>query len=1080
MNYEWREELLSEETGKPENSHQCPTITLQLENITTRALIDSGSQISCVSEQFYDQNASILSRVPSLPVVGTSVIGATGGRPVKLRKQIYAEFNMGRLRSNGVFVIVPRLTKTCIIGVDILEPLEGIINFKHNELTVRNLEVEQIMSTSSEGPREELVEMCCMSKANVDKTDDEEFEDQLENKVSNIAGITRKERARYSELIRRYREIFRTKPGRISGYHHELHLRENAVYRKHSYPTPMQYEKQIDKEIRGMLEDDIIRRSNSPYTNPLVVTPKKDGRIRLCLDARRLNEILEDDYEGTESMEVLFIRCRGKRVFTRLDLNMSFWQIPLHPDSRKFTAFLYKGKCYEHVVTPFGLKTSTAALVRGLDTVLGDLGEFVIPYVDDILIASESDHAHLQHLETVLHRFEQHNVTLNIRKCEIKVTKVNFLGHILSPEGIQPDPLRIQAIKDFTTPKNKKQLQGFLGTVNFSAKFTDKVANKLVPLLELLRKEKKWIWEPKHQEAFENIKDLFGNWVMLHFPDPRKTFYLQTDASDYAIGVIVYQVDDTGCSLIIGCSSRTLKGAEITYCTTEKELLALVWSLQKYHNMLFGASIIHRTDHRALTFLKTCRLLSGRLMRWTLAIQDYNLRIEFCPGKENIVADALSRQTCPEMEPTEFKREQIVLYPLARRVSARLSRDMKDLKVKQEEDPKLKEVMRNLKEDKGNDSRHKLAEGILYRKGGNGWKVFLPLSMIRDLVQECHEVYNHIGSRKCLRMICEDFYHPGLHRKIKFLLRACDKCQRNKPATQSSLGVYQPILTSKPLDAAFVDFYGPLPASTFGYRYVLVILDGFTKYVKIYPLRKQTTRAAMIKIFTDYIPKFGKPTRVVTDHGTQFTSQLWKQKLSGEGIQHTLTSIRHPQANMVERVNREISKFLRLLLEDTKHSSWYGKLQIVEDLLNQTHHETTGFTPMELMVGKKPSRFWLRWIPKERVKEDMPLERKLVLVGERIHKIGQKRAQKFNNMRNVATYQTGELVMVKAYNISDKMLGRSAKFMAVFEGPYIVKKLIRDSTAVIVDPQTNMERGMFHFNDLKKYWTDTKKCGMRN
>ena len=198
-----------------------------------------------------------------------------------------------------------------------------------------------------------------------------------------------------------------------------------------------------------------------------MVTPKKDGKIRLCLDARRLNEILDDDYEGTENMNVLFHRCRGKRVFSRIDLNMSFWQIPLHPDSRKFTAFLYKGKCYEHVVTPFGLKTSTAALVRGLDTVLGGLGEFVIPYVDDILVASETDLAHLRHLEEILQRFEQHNVTLNFRKCEIKVTEVIFLGHVLSPEEIRPDLSSVQAIREFIEPKNKKQLQGFLGTVNF-------------------------------------------------------------------------------------------------------------------------------------------------------------------------------------------------------------------------------------------------------------------------------------------------------------------------------------------------------------------------------------------------------------------------------------------------------------------------------------------------------------------------------------------------------------------------------------------------------------------------------------
>ena len=681
--------------------------------------------------------------------------------------------------------------------------------------------------------------------------------------------------------------------------------------------------------------------SDSPYTNPLVVTPKKDGKIRLCLDARR---------------------------------NMSFWQIPLHPDSRKFTAFLYKGKCYEHVVTPFGLKTSTAALVRGLDTVLGGLGEFVIPYVDDILVASETDLAHLRHLEEILQRFQQHNVTLNFRKCDVKVTEVIFLGHVLSPEGIRPDLSRIQAIREFIEPKNKKQLQGFLGTVNFRAKFVEKFAKQLVPLLELLKKGKRWTWEVKHQEAFGKIKEFFGNWVMLHFPDPQKKFYVQTNASDYAIGAVIYQKDEMGSPLIIGCSSRTLRGAEIAYSTTEKELLALVWSLQKYRNMLIGAQIVHRTDHHALKFLRSCKLLSGRLMRWTLAIQDYSLRVEFCPGKENVVADALSRQTCPGVGIPEPRRDNMVLCPLAKKVSTTFLGDLKDVKRKQEEDPKLRKVMEDLAIRQEDDQRFKLMEGILYKKGRDGWKLYLPLSMARNLAQECHEVYGHIGSKKCLRMITEDFYHPGLHRKIKSQLKTCDKCQRNKVATQSSRGVYRPILTTRPLETVFLDFYGTLPPSTFGYRYVLVALDGFTKYVRMYALRKQTTRAAVVKIFIDYITQQGKPRRIVTDHGTQFTSPIWTQKLAREGIEHTLTSVRHPQANMVERVNREISKFLRMLLENTKHFSWYNKLQIVEDLLNQTHHETTGFTPTELMTGKKPSRFWLKWVPVKGLGTDIPLE----------------------------------------------------------------------------------------------------------
>ena len=169
---------------------------------------------------------------------------------------------------------------------------------------------------------------------------------------------------------------------------------------------------------------------------------------------------------------------------------------------------------------------------------------------------------------------------------------------------------------------------------------------------------------------------------MLHFPDPQKKFYVQTDASDYAIGAVIYPKDEMGSPLIIGCSSRTLRGAEIAYGTTEKELLALVWSLQKYRNMLIGAQIVHRTDHHALKFLRSCKLLSGRLMRWTLAIQDYNLRVEFCSGKENVVADALSRQTCPGVGIPEPRRDNMVLCPLAKKVSTRFLGDLKDVKRK--------------------------------------------------------------------------------------------------------------------------------------------------------------------------------------------------------------------------------------------------------------------------------------------------------------------------------------------------------------------------------------------------------------
>ena len=278
---------------------------------------------------------------------------------------------------------------------------------------------------------------------------------------------------------------------------------------------------------------------------------------------------------------------------------------------RKFTfLFLYKGKCYEYKVTPYGLKTSTSALVRGSVQVLAGLHGFIISYVDDLLIASEREEDHLSHLNEVSKRLKENNITLNFQKCGFRKHETTFLGHIISAQGIRPDPDKIQAIRHFNFPTNRKQLQGFLGTINFSAKFSKDISKEIVPILELLKKGSKWCWEERHQAAFEKTKDLLSCEIMLYFPDQTKPYYLQTDASDYAIGAVLYQQDLDNIK-IIACGSRTLRVAE----TTEKELLALVWALLKYHGFLWGARIIHRTDHMALSFLQSCKLISKRLTR---------------------------------------------------------------------------------------------------------------------------------------------------------------------------------------------------------------------------------------------------------------------------------------------------------------------------------------------------------------------------------------------------------------------------------------------------------------------------------
>ena len=1060
----FREELLEEDETAPERKPGCPLVEIRLESLGLLALADSGSQVSCLSEKFYNDNISIFRDCSILPITGVSVVGATGGKPIRLRKQIFVTLGMSRVEREATFLIVPYLTKNCVLGIDILRPMGAVIDLRNNTLTVSDKEGNKYTAKIQEEVSSSPItsNLCCLRQVDNSK---ELTMDLLSQKMESMQLAPAELQQRYKDLLWKYRRVFTTKPGRISCYHHHLILREGELPRARSYPIPLKYESQADEQIQTMIEWGIVQKSSSPHINPLVVTTKKNGKIRLCLDARRLNEKLLDDHEGTENMETLFQRCRDKKLLSSLDMNMSFWQIPLHSDSKKYTAFLYKGKCYEYNVTPFGLKTSTAALVRGLDYVLAGLSDFIISYVDDLLIASESEQEHLLHLELILKRFLTHNITLNLGKCKFRQFETTFLGHIISAEGIRPDPDKVQAIKDFNTPKNKKQLQGFLGTVNFSAKFSKRISTEMVPILELLRKGVKWNWEEKHQLAFERIKKTLSSEIMLHFPDPHKAFYLQTDASEYAIGAVLYQIQTGGDIKIIACGSRTLHGAERAYFTTEKELLALVWSLQKYRSFLLGAHIIHRTDHMALTFLRSCKLVNKRLTRWIMAIQDYDIHVEFCPGKENIMADAISRQTSNENHVDEVKRNTIVLYHLAKQAHRSWKLKLTNLPTEQRSDPKLMQVQKNI----FNQTNYSISNGLLYKNTRGSWKISLPKTLVKDLIIECHNIYGHIGGKKCQFMINEDFHYPGLRKAIKESLRACNVCQRNKTPTQSSHALAQPIILSEPLEAVFVDFYGPLPTTKYGYKYILGIEDGFCKYIKLYPLRRQTTQATIQKLFGDYVPNHGLPKRIVTDHGTQFTTDSWKEKLKRAGIKHTLTSIRHPQANMIERVNRELSKFFRILLEELKHSSWYDKLKIIENILNEVHHDTTELTPMEIMLKKKPTRFWKKWIPVHELNKEPGYEQKLLWTQERIKRKGLRRAQKTNADKRISSYQENDEVLVKACNLSDKFLKRTAKFMPVFEGPYRIGKIIREGTYLITHLKNNKERGIFHACDLRKY-----------
>lgn len=1076
--YNPREDLLEEDVGKEKKTRtRCYVANITLSGVQTQALIDTGAEITCISEEYYRKNEIVWKHLPLLPLSGVIVKGAIPGRATKLSKQIYLEVAITGATFQAIFLVVPHLSRACIIGIDLLDKLKTHIDLVQHWLVFKELKGHPTLLLSKDGPIEEecnqskeVNQVSSTSSINslLTWTELEEIVDTL-----NLKSDTTK--TKLKETLWKYRDVFQKKPGRLKDYFHELKIKNDKPFISRSYPIPISYREAVQEEIDRMLDMNIIQRSNSPYINPLVPVKKKDGSIRLCLDARKLNDLMIEDWECPETAEVLFQGCSGVEKMSTLDLTSSFWQIQLHPASRKYTAFQHRGKTYEFKVVPFGLKTSTAALVRGLDQALRGIGEQVIVFIDDILLKSDSEAEHLEHLEQLLRRLKEVNLTINLKKSRFLQEQVKFLGFILTTKGIQPDPEKVQGIRDFPTPKNIKQLRGFLGLVNFYTRFSEKHAETIVPLLALLKKGAKWNWTEQDQNYFERVKSQFGNEVLLTYPRPDQKYYLETDASHYALGAILYQVDEEGYKNIVSLASRTLKGAELSYFTTEKELLAIIRALNKFRTYVLGSKLILRTDHKALSFLKTCRFGNARLTRWTLAIQDYDVDIQHCAGKDNVAADVLSRMHPSRQWVRSDNEEVVTVNWITHKCSLDLQNKLKNLEVTQSLDEDIIAIKKLL--ERGEPSkRFKLYEDIVYRKNENRERIYLPLETFKALAWECHTAYGHIGPYKVYCILNETFYYPKALKLLRQTLRECDSCQRNKIPTTTLPLHQQAVVSEAPLDLISIDFLGPLPKSKYACEYLLVMMDTFSKYTKLYPLKKATCTAAITKL-DHFIREVGKPRRVLSDRGTQFTSKRWKESLQQREIQGILTSIRHPQANMVERVNRELARFYRTFLDTDSHKKWVSITPRIEAILNESYHDTIGMSPHEALKGKRPERFWNELIPIHWRDPELEEQERINIIWERIKTKGEKRMERKNKNKENYLYKEGQMVLVKACNISNAASGRIAKFMALYEGPYRVQERTSLNTYVLHHPHNGKERGHYHAQDMKPYWINGAEQG---
>lgn len=434
----------------------------------------------------------------------------------------------------------------------------------------------------------------------------------------------------------------------VEGVMHAIPTTTQAPINTKNYRYPESHKHEVNRQITDMLEQCIIEPSSSPWNSPVWVVPKKldasgQCKWRVVIDYRKLNDVTIGDSYPLPNVSEILDQLGHSKYFTTLDLTSGFHQIKIDPNDATKTAFSTPLGHFQFNRMPFGLKNAPATFQRMMDNVLSGLqGTRCFVYLDDIVVYSDTLDNHATKLREVLKRLSDFNLKLQVDKCEFLKKDVMYLGHLITENGVKPDPEKIKVVKEFPIPLTAKEIKSFLGFAGYYRRFIPNFSHITQPLTKLLKKDAPFMWTSLQQDAFERLKTSLCSEPILQYPDFKTPFNLTTDASNFAIGGVLSQ-GEIGKDLPIAYASRTLNKAESNYSTIEKELLAIVWTIKHFRPYLYGRKFNIITDHKPLTWLFNVKDPGSRLVRWRLKLEEYDYAITYKPGKFNLNADALSR-----------------------------------------------------------------------------------------------------------------------------------------------------------------------------------------------------------------------------------------------------------------------------------------------------------------------------------------------------------------------------------------------------------------------------------------------------
>lgn len=943
-----------------------------------------------------------------------------------------------------VFVVENEDFDDFIIGLDMIKQFK----LTQNE----NLQIEQKKITNEIGR---------MPKDNRNEDKDIKtyainFNEHIETEefVSMIDHLDNEKKSQIETIIEKYKTIFAKDKydiGSVREYEAHIDLLVNRYCSKRPYRCTIEDKLEIEEQISMLLKNNLIEESYSPFAAPVTLAFKKgeNRKSRLCVDFRELNKIVVPQAQPFPLIDDLIIRTRNCKYFTTLDINSAFWAIPLRVEDRNKTGFVTQDGHFQWTCLPFGLKTSPAIFQRILSNILRkhNLTGYSVNYIDDILIYSPTFEEHIRHIRNVLEAIIKEGFRLKLKKCTFASDSVKYLGHVIQNNSVRPLKDNLISIRDFPTPKTQKNIRQFLGKINFYHEYIPRSSIILDPLHNLLRKNEKFVWSEKCEESFNQIKRYLCSQPVLEIYDKNLPIKIFTDASLEGVGAILKQTQLDGKDKPVAYFSKKLNEAQKRKKAIYLECFAMKEAVKYWQHWLIGKQFTIYSDHKPLENMNIKCRTDEELGELTYYLSQYDFKVKYIPGKENIEADCLSRN--PVLGSEENKEELLKIVNLIQ---------IEDIVEDQDKNDTIKE--------KKHHWIHK--NRIYYKKVKKNEKIILSEEFSKKLIKKVHDDLCHIGIRQLQKKICPIYTAKNLTKNIINVCKTCEVCIKNKSRCQGKFGLMSQLgPATKPFEIMSIDTIGGFGGSRSTKKYLHLLIDHYTRYAFIATSKTQNA-SDFIKL-TKNVQETDEIGIILTDQYPGINSREFKQYLQENNIKLIFTAVNTPFSNgLNERANQTIVNKIRCKInEQNNKRTWTTVARDCIQKYNETDHSVTGFAPKYLLDGTNVSILpnELKTIERE---DKWIADRRLAL--ENTIKSHEYNKKIFDRNRKMQEFNVGDSVYVENGN----RLNRK-KLDELRIGPFRIVEKISNSIYRIDTGNRKTESTLFHITKLQPVTIETEE-----